>query len=93
MSIVEMIPLTIDVRADVLSEINYILEVAEIDEKDIYFQDIEGLINYLFTIIADGARKPSSWERSINNQLEIYMDSPVFSVYRAEYGDPDLGEF
>lgn len=87
------VSLTIDVHADVLDEIDYIIKLAKRDDQDIYFRDISGLVNYLFTTIADGARKPRSWEREVNNHLEIYMAAAEFEIYRAEYGDPDLIEF
>lgn len=79
--------------ADELSYmVNLINEAGSISiEKDSNLT-VEDLTKHILNHIADGSRRPGSWERQILEMLGIAVDDPRHSIYRQNYGDPQASQ-
>lgn len=77
----------IELNPQLASEFQYIFDLLQLSGDDA-FASPEHLINYVLRAIADGSRRPGSWERSVIYQLGIVADHPLHHVYRATYGEP-----
>jgi hypothetical protein len=50
---------------------------------------VEDLVNQVLTFVADGSRRPGSWERGMLEQMGLIADCDEHLEYRQAYGDPD----
>ena len=47
---------------------------------------VESLVNYVLSSVADGSRRPGSWERHLLEMMGLVVDSDEHHHYRAQYG-------
>lgn len=69
------------------AEFKYMLDLLEIDGNS-PFDGVESLVAYILSSIADGSRRPGSWERGMLRQMGLVADCDAHHVYRATYGEP-----
>lgn len=52
---------------------------------------VEALVDYVLGSIADGSRRPGSWERELLEMLGLVADCEEHHQYRARYGKAQAG--
>lgn len=76
----------IDVSDELVTELQYIVDLHKEHGAPNPFVSVPQLVNYVLAAIADGSRRPGSWEREILEQMGLVADTPKHRVYRAAYG-------
>ena len=77
----------IEIDDDLFSEFKYL---AELHGKSgtTWLNSPEKIIIHVLRSVADGSRRPGSWERGMLTSTGITCDRDEHHVYRAEYGAP-----
>ena len=52
------------------------------------FKTVEELVGFVLASIADGSRRPGSWERQLLIPMGLVADCDEHHRYRADYGKP-----
>ncbi len=81
--------LQIIVNPEITSELAYMLKLQQTCGAAVQFENVDGLIHYILASIADGSRRPGSWERGLLVLLGRVAQSEERLVYRAHYGERD----
>lgn len=76
----------ITLSSGVQAEFEYMLKLGR--DGSIPFRTVEDLAAYILTSIADGSRRPGSWERGLLERMGLVADCDAHYVYRATYGEP-----
>jgi len=78
----------IEIDSEVLKELEYIIELHKKYNADAYEEktDVTLLVNYILRGVADGHRRPGSWEREIVNKLGLTVECEETNEYRQSYG-------
>lgn len=77
----------------VLKELHYIVELHSKHGAANPFEDVEGLIAYVLSAVADGSRRPGAWERSMLESMGLVAHCDEHEQYRPGYGAvEDVGE-
>lgn len=73
---------------EVLKELQYILHLGNNAEKGapVQFRTVQELTDYILQSVADGSRRPGSWERSMLESMGLISECPQHHVYRKKYG-------
>lgn len=79
---------TLQLDTDVKAELDYLVSLHVNHGAPNRFKSVERLLEYVASAVADGSRRPGAWERSLLEMMGLVPDSPVASVYRATYGEP-----
>ncbi|HID9281273.1 TPA: hypothetical protein ACXIZC_003870 [Serratia marcescens] len=79
--------LQITVDPEIASELAYMLKLQQTCGAAVQLENVEGLLHYILASIADGSRRPGSWERGILVQLGLVANGDEHQVYRAHYGE------
>lgn len=82
----------VEINDLVASELNYIVELHQQYGAPVRVESIEKLINYVLMCIADGSRRPGSWEREIVEKMGLIAKCDKHNYYRAQYGKGDENE-
>ncbi|MFN2349274.1 MAG: hypothetical protein ABR558_06840 [Thioalkalivibrio sp.] len=83
---------TFDVDEGVWRELCHIVDLHEEHGAPCKQESLEDLINYVLSSIADGSRRPGSWERQMLESMGLAADCEEHQVYRAGYGPgPEVG--
>jgi hypothetical protein len=77
--------ITVTLNPEVLKELAYIVELHKRHGAPNRMNSVQGLIDYILASIADGSRRPGSWERSLLERMGLVADDEHYS-YRAHYG-------
>jgi hypothetical protein len=80
---------TIQINADVFKEFEYMLTLHQKANPDTHFSSVQDLFNYVLASIADGSRRPGSWERGMLEQMGLVADTEEHQIYRKSYGSID----
>ncbi|MDD5411283.1 MAG: hypothetical protein PHF31_07700 [Methylobacter sp.] len=79
----------IEISDGIYSEIEYLHELIKNGNSgDLSIESPTELINYILSVVADGSRKPGSWERGLLDSMGIVADCSEHHVYRQTYGKP-----
>ncbi len=76
----------INVSNSVLRELEYIVELHRMHSAPNPMDSVDTLIGYVLASIADGSRRPGSWERGMLEQMGLIADCDEHYAYRAHYG-------
>ena len=77
----------IEIDDDLTREFEYIVQLHQAHGAPAKMENIEMLINYALTCIADGSRRPGSWERGLIQKMGLVADCDEHYEYRATYGE------
>lgn len=79
----------VKIKEDVLAELEYMVRLHKEHGAPAEFDSVERLVGYVLRSIADGSRRPGSWERQILEMMGIATDCIEHNTYRATYGKPE----
>jgi len=77
---------TIEVDEQIYAEFEYMSELLQKDGREDTAEDI---IQYVLASVADGSRRPGSWERDMLVSTGLVSDQPEHHAYRDRYGKPE----
>lgn len=83
---------TIQVDSTLMKEFHYMVMLHQTYGADYQVEGIHELINYILRSIADGSRRPGSWERQMLEQMGLVAHSDEHQYYRSSYGNADIPE-
>lgn len=82
--------LTIEIDAAVLAELEYIVYLHRQHGAPNPAQSLDELVRYVLSSVADGSRRPGSWERGLLDSMGLVAECAEHQQYRAHYGSrPD----
>lgn len=87
-----MSELTITINEDVARELQYLVDLHQRHGAANPAESVEDLIGFVLASVADGSRRPGSWERSMLESMGLVADSDEHQQYRASYGPPAARE-
>lgn len=85
---VAQIPVTLNLPEGVKAELDYLVKLHNEHGAPNRFNSIESLLEYVASAVADGSRRPGSWERTIVEQMGLIPDTAELLEYRTQYGEP-----
>lgn len=77
--------ITITLNPEVLKELAYIVELHKRHGAPNQMNSVQDLIDTILASIADGSRRPGSWERSMLERMGLVADDEHYR-YRQHYG-------
>ncbi|WP_043682839.1 MULTISPECIES: hypothetical protein [Burkholderiales] len=77
----------ITVNSSVLKELEYIVELHRTHSAPNPMDSVAVLIGFVLASVADGSRRPGSWERGMLEQMGLIADCDEHYTYRAQYGN------
>jgi hypothetical protein len=80
--------LDIDIDPNVLEELEFLVSLHRKYGAENQQDTVEGLINSVLRSIADGSRRPGSWERELLIPMGLVPNCVAAEVYRSQYGRP-----
>ena len=78
----------ITISPEVLKEFEYMVKLHREHGAINQCENVPDLVNYVLASIADGSRRPGSWERAMLDSMGLVADCDDHRQYRAEYGAP-----
>jgi len=79
----------IDLDPGVLAELQYMVELHREHGAPNPFESVDELVRYVLSSVADGSRRPGSWERGMLNSMGLVANCDEHHEYRPTYGKPD----
>lgn len=79
----------IEISERVASELAYIVELHKEFGAPNSMDTVEQLVSYVLSSVADGSRRPGSWERGMLENLGLVADCDEHNRYRQGYGNPE----
>ena len=79
--------MNITVNSSVLKELEYIVEMNRTLRAPNPMDSVAVLIGFVLASVADGSRRPGSWERGMLEQMGLIADCDEHYTYRAQYGN------
>lgn len=76
----------IEIDDDVARELAYMVRLHKEHGAPAEMESVERLVGYVLSSVADGSRRPGSWERGILVQMGLVADCDEHHEYRATYG-------
>ena len=70
----------------VARELAYIVRLHKEHGAPAQMDSVERLVGYVLACIADGSRRPGSWERGVLVQMGLIADCDEHHEHRATYG-------
>lgn len=80
--------LTIDPA--VAEELAYIVKLHAQHGAPNPMSSVQELVNYVLSSVADGSRRPGSWEREFVERMGLIADTPAHQEYRSHFGEPPV---
>ena len=77
---------TITIDDAVYAEFEYMVSLYKEHGCPCGVTTVDELVRYILCSVADGSRRPGSWERSLLEPMGILADCPEHQAYRAGYG-------
>lgn len=78
--------MTIEIEPYLLKELQYIIELHREHGAAAEMESVESLVGYVLICIADGSRRPLSWERQLLEMMGLVAESDDHQDYREHYG-------
>lgn len=78
--------MNIQIHPEIQKELEYMVELYQLHGCPAGRDSLESLISYILASIADGSRRPGSWERSLLEMLGLVADCGEHYQYRSQYG-------
>lgn len=79
---------TVQISPQVLKELEYIVQLHAKHGAPTPVNSVNELVDFVLASVADGSRRPGSWERSILESMGLVADTGEHQVYRSHYGSP-----
>lgn len=76
----------IEIDDTVARELAYMVRLHQEHGALVQMDSVERLVGYVLACIADGSRRPGSWERGVLVQMGLIADCYEHREYRAAYG-------
>lgn len=73
---------------DTVKEFEYIVKLHAQHGAPNPMASVEELVSFVLSSIADGSRRPGSWEREFVERMGLIADTPLHEQYRATPGEP-----
>ncbi|MFC3120020.1 hypothetical protein [Agaribacter flavus] len=80
-------PHSIILTPALVAEFEYIVALHKRHGAPNPMTSMEDLVGYILASIADGSRRPGSWERQLLDMMGLVADCDAHHVYRAHYGE------
>ncbi len=77
--------ITVTLNPEVLKELAYIVELHKRHGAPNRMNSVQDLIDTILASIADGSRRPGSWERGLLERMGLVADDEHYR-YRPHYG-------
>jgi hypothetical protein len=81
----------ITIHPEILKELEYLVSLHQEHGAPKPMESVEQLVGYVLASVADGSRRPGSWERGMLDRLGLVADCAEHHAYRPRYGAPDSG--
>jgi hypothetical protein len=78
----------IKINDDVKSELEYMIDLHQEHGAPNPRENLEELINYILSAVAEGSRRPGSWERELVEKMGLIADTEKHHEYRMKHGAP-----
>jgi hypothetical protein len=72
----------------IAAELAYIVKLHQLHGAPNPMASIEQLVAFVLQSVADGSRRPGSWERGLLVPMGLVADCADHQQYRAGYGEP-----
>ena len=76
----------IEIDDNIARELAYMVRLHQEHGAAAQMDSVERLVGYVLACVADGSRRPGSWERGMLAQMGLVADCAEHHEYRAEYG-------
>jgi hypothetical protein len=80
--------MNIEIEEVIVKELTYMLELHQQHGPAEYFTSVEQMIAFILGSIADGSRRPGSWERQLLYPMNLVANCEEHNCYRECYGKP-----
>ena len=77
----------ITIHPETLKELNHLVALHQQHGAPAPMENVEALVNYVLASVADGSRRPGSWERQLLNMMGLVADCEEHQHYRSHYGE------
>lgn len=77
----------IEINNEVARELAYMVRLHKEHGAPAQMDSVEQLVGYVLARVADGSRRPGSWERGIAQQMGLIADCDEHHEYRNAYGE------
>lgn len=74
---------------NVLKELEYMVKLHSQHGAPSPCESVDELVGYILASVADGSRRPGSWERAMLESMGLVADCDDHRQYRANYGAAD----
>lgn len=79
---------TIKIHPAVYQELQYMVDLHKEHGAPNQMESVAELVAFVLATVADGSRRPGSWERQCLYPMGIIAECPETEEYRADYGSP-----
>lgn len=79
----------VEIKDDVARELAYIVALHAEYGAPHPMPSVEALVQYVLSAVADGSRRPGSWERQLLQMMGLVADTDEHHQYRASHGRPE----
>ncbi len=79
---------TLSIDDSIANELSYLVELQQKHGAPNPHPSIESLLAYVATALADGSRRPGSWERQLLEMMGLVPDTDEAQRYRPHFGRP-----
>jgi hypothetical protein len=79
---------TLNIDEAIVNELVYLVELQQKHGAPNPHASMESLLAYAAAALADGSRRPGSWERQLLEMMGLVPDTDKAQRYRAHYGRP-----
>lgn len=81
--------MNIKLEGPVLAELEYMVKLFHDNGAPVAPETVESLVSYVLMCVADGSRRPGSWERQLLQMMGLVAECQEHYAYRASYGEPE----
>jgi hypothetical protein len=79
-------PQQVSIDSLIYAELEYIVQLHQAHGAPYAAESVEHLVAYVLRCVADGSRRPGSWERGLLESMGLVADTDDHHVYRSNYG-------
>lgn len=78
----------VTVADEFADELEYLAKLHRQHGPAIHCDNVQDLISRVIEVVAEGSRRPDSWERGLLEKMGLVANCAESYTYRATYGDP-----
>ena len=79
-------PQQVSIDPRIYAELEYMVQLHQAHGAPYAAESVERLVAYVLRCVADGSRRPGSWERGLLESMGLVADADAHHVYRSNYG-------